>query len=289
MDTNVGLGPPPSVGAQGWISVDGARPMGRPFPTWKAKDPETIGLAPTLVRSGTVAWPMASDALPAPMRGREDDASESVVAADRWVADQAMLTERASDSRMDPDRERDLVARAAADPAAFGELYDYYLPRIYGFVARRIPDRSVVEDLTAATFERALVTLRGGRFRNESFGGWLYRVAANAVVDHARRERRLVRLPTTRRDDDTPPADEPGDERATAILAAALDRDELRRALLGLSESQRRLLVLRFLDDLTVDELCAVLGCTRGALAVRLHRALRALRAALNGASTDVA
>lgn len=196
-------------------------------------------------------------------------------------------------SRMDPDRERDLVARAAADPAAFGELYDFYLPRIYGFVFRRMGDRTFAEDLTATTFERALAALRGGTFRNESFGGWLYRVAANAVVDHVRRQRRSVRIVADRTASDESGPDsgngELGDDRALAALAASLDRLELRRALLLLPEPQRRLLVLRFLDDLTTDELCAVLGCTRGALAVRLHRALRALRSALNGESTDAA
>lgn len=196
-------------------------------------------------------------------------------------------------SRMEPDRERQLVARAVADPAAFGELYDFYLPRIYGFVARRTADQALAEDLTAATFERALTALRAGTFRNDSFGGWLYRVAANAVVDHVRRQRRLVRIGAAPHAGQASApelvGDELGDERALAALAAAIDRLELRRALLALPEAQRRLLVLRFLDDLATEELCAVLGCSRGALAVRLHRALRALRAALNGASTDAA
>lgn len=196
-------------------------------------------------------------------------------------------------SRMDPDRERELVARAVADPLAFGELYDFYVPRVYGFLLRRMGDRTLAEDLTATTFERALVVLRSGTFRNESFGGWLYRVATNAVVDHVRRQRRLVRIVPDAVGGEERASDrlgsELGDDRALAAFAAALDRLELRRALLGLSEAQRRLLVLRFFDDLSAEELCAVLGCTRGALAVRLHRALRALRVALNGESTDAA
>src|SRR3990170_7534334 len=96
-----------------------------------------------------------------------------------------------SGSHMDRDRERTLVDRARSDAAAFGELYDFYLPRIYGFVQRRVRERSVSEDITATTFERALAALRGGRLRNDAFGGWLYRVAANAVIDHVRAARRL--------------------------------------------------------------------------------------------------
>ena len=195
---------------------------------------------------------------------------------------------------MDPERERSLVARARTDGAAFGELYDFYLPRIHGFVARRVGDRATTEDLTAMTFERALGALRSGSFRNDPFGGWLYRVASNAIVDHARSGRRLVGLGIRASDlrdggsgrDDTL---EPGDAAATDAFAATLDRDQLQRALLALPETHRRVLVLKFYDDLTTDELCSVLGCSAATLAVKVHRALGALRRALLREATDAA
>jgi len=87
-----------------------------------------------------------------------------------------------SASRMDPERERALVARSRLDASAFGELYDFYLPRIFGFVIRRVGDRTVAEDLTAMTFERALGIVRRQEFRNESFGGWQLRPALHPVA-----------------------------------------------------------------------------------------------------------
>lgn len=187
---------------------------------------------------------------------------------------------------MDPQRERALVARSRFDAAAFGELYDFYLPRIHAFVLRRVRDRSVAEDLTAMTFERALGAVRRDGFRNESLGGWLYRVAANATVDHVRRAGRTVPMPIEpddrrRRGAHTTRDVLLGDEAAARAFTAALDRDVLRRALLALRENHRRLIVLRFMDGLEPDELCAVLECSRATLAVRLHRALRALRDAV--------
>ena len=195
------------------------------------------------------------------------------------------------DSRMDPTRERALVARARVDAAAFGELYDFYLPRIHGFIARRVPDRAVAEDLTAMTFERGLGAVRGLGFRNDAFGAWLYRVAANAVVDQFRRDRRTVPLDARATDGGPDDGDEAGvgDERAARAFAAALDRDQLGRALLRLPETHRRVLVLKFYDDLELEEACALLGCTRATFAVKLHRALRALRATLATESTDAA
>lgn len=173
-------------------------------------------------------------------------------------------------TRMDPARERELVARAGTDAAAFGELYDFYLPRIYGFVHRRTRERTVTEDLTATTFERALAALRGGRFRNETFGGWLYRVAGNAVIDHVRAARRMADGV------DIEVADPAAD-----ALAAAIDHDALRSAMTRLTETHRRVLALRFYDDLDPGEAAAALGCSRRTFAVKLHRALGALRAAM--------
>ena len=200
---------------------------------------------------------------------------------------------------MDTARERELVARSRVDAAAFGELYDFYLPRIYGFVIRRVGERDAAEDLTAMTFERALGAVRRDDFRNESFGGFLYRVASNAIVDHARRGRRTV--PLGMRASDWDDAAEGsggvsrngheamiGDEAAAAALGAALDREVLRRALRDLPEGHRRVLVMKFYDGLETDELCAALACSRPTLAVKLHRALRALRATARE-SIDVA
>jgi RNA polymerase sigma-70 factor (ECF subfamily) len=196
------------------------------------------------------------------------------------------------DTRLDPTRERALVGRARVDASAFGELYDYYLPRIHGFVLRRLGDRTAAEDVTAMTFERALSAIRRDDFRNDSFGGWLYRVAANAVVDHVRRSRRTV--PLGRRASDAPGAYEDsaatiGDERAERALTAALDRDELRRGLALLSDGHRQVIVLRFLDGLEGEALAGALGCSRSAAAVKVHRALRAMRDAVTAESIDAA
>jgi RNA polymerase sigma-70 factor, ECF subfamily len=200
-------------------------------------------------------------------------------------------------TRMDPARERELVDRSRGDGSAFGELYDFYLPRIYAFILRRVGDRGMAEDLTATAFERGLGAVRRSDFRNESFGGWLYRVAGNAVVDHQRGRSRFVRLGgiggASGDDHDDVPGErgarETGDEAALDHFAAMLDRDQLGRALRRLPETHRRVLVLRFYDDLDVDEICGVLGCSRATFAVKLHRALAALRGALAAETTDAA
>lgn len=203
------------------------------------------------------------------------------------------MTGSTDGTRMEPAREQALVARARADAAAFGELYDFYLPRIYGFIARRVEERAVAEDLTSTTFERALSAVRREDFRNASFGGFLYRVAANAVIDHARRSNRTiplgVRAADLDEDGDADRFESIGDESATRAFAAAVDRDVLRRALVRLPDAHRRLIILKYFDGLEADELSAALGCSRQTLAVKLHRALRALRGVVEREAIDAA
>ena len=203
------------------------------------------------------------------------------------------MTNERPGSRMDLERERGLVVRARTDAEAFSELYDFYLPRVYGFVARRIDDRATAEEITAITFQRGLETIRSGTIRNDVFGGWLYRVAASAIVDRARRAERDLPPGVRVGDLDEPDVErrQPlvGDEIATAEFAAALDREQLRTALRRLTEPQRRIIVLKFFDDLSTPELCTALGVSAGTLAIRLQRALRALHQAVPGKGTHAA
>ena len=201
------------------------------------------------------------------------------------------LMELRDGTRMDPARERALVERAPVEPAAFAELYDFYLPRIYGYLVRRVEERTVAEDLTATTFERALGALRSGGFRNDAFGAWLYRVAGNALVDHVRRARRYVPLGVRAGDGEAAQPDGSGaaDDHALDAFTAAVERDALSRALIALAPAHRQAIVLRYVDGLEGGELAAALGCSRGTAAVRLHRALRALRGVLARESTDAA
>ena len=60
---------------------------------------------------------------------------------------------------MDLSEEQQLVEDAKTDSASFGKLYDYYFPKIYGYVAAKVNDRDDVEDLVSTTFMKALENL----------------------------------------------------------------------------------------------------------------------------------
>ena len=179
------------------------------------------------------------------------------------------------DGRADADDERMLVERARVDPAAFAELYRRYLPRIYAFAYRRTGVVEVAEDITSAAFERALRNLGAFTWRPGGFGPWLFRIAANEVVDH----RRLAGRAASGRAQDAArrllgepsgdPAEEIGARDAVAEVLAAMDR---------LSPRYQRALALRYLSGLTAGEAAAALGTSKATFAVVVHRAVRALR-----------
>lgn len=171
------------------------------------------------------------------------------------------------------------MERARADPTAFAELYRRYLPRVYGFALRRTGVIEVAEDVTSATFERALRNLGAYSWRPGGFGPWLFRIAANELVDHHRRTRRdgSPRAEDAARrlhDGAAPdPADEVHARDAVAELLVAMDR---------LTPRYQRALALRYLSGLTPDEAAAALGTSKATMAVVVHRASRALRKALD-------
>jgi RNA polymerase sigma factor (sigma-70 family) len=186
-----------------------------------------------------------------------------------------------------------LPGRPAADAVApfpgievdaIAKAFDRHFERVYAFVARRADDRAVAEALTALAFRRAL---GGGRTGDPAIGftGRVYRIAASAVVDRARRARRQIpssirATDLDERDDDQWVAEALSDEGATRAMAAAIDGELLRRAVLRVPDMHLHVLVVIYFDALEPDEIAAVLGCSTTEVALRLHRALWALHAA---------
>jgi RNA polymerase sigma-70 factor, ECF subfamily len=183
--------------------------------------------------------------------------------------------------RVDPHEdldERTLVERARADPEAFGELYRRYVARVYAFAYRRTSAPDVAEDVTAATFERALRNLESFTWRASGFGPWLFRITSNELVDHYRRtsratsDRAMIAAHALHPDPPQDPIDQIVGRDAVAEALAALDR---------LSPRYQRALSLRYLSGLSVDEAAAAMGTSKATMAVIVHRAMGALRRAM--------
>lgn len=174
---------------------------------------------------------------------------------------------------MDQEKERELVLEAVSSMDAFAELYGYYVDGIYGYVLRRVGNARDAEDITARTFEKALGGIGDFKWKGASFCSWLVRIASNSVIDYYRREKRSRTMDL---EEYLPRLEAEGDP--TAEVEREEERRMLFKALWQLPEKYRAVIELKFMDELDSQAIADMLECTRGNLAVRLHRALRALR-----------
>jgi len=168
--------------------------------------------------------------------------------------------------------ERLLIEAAKRDPRRFAELYEANFERVYSYVARRVGDRAAAEDVTADAFHQALANLAKFEWRGVPFAAWLYRIAANAIADRAKREVREAASYVI----------EPVAEPTKPEIEDAERRAALNRLVRELPEDQRRVVVGRFAEQRSIREIATELGRSEGAIKQLQFRALETLRAQMS-------
>jgi RNA polymerase sigma-70 factor (ECF subfamily) len=162
----------------------------------------------------------------------------------------------------------------AGDPRAFGRLFDQYHASVYRYIVSRVHRPSDAEDLTQLVFVKALEALPRYEARGIPFGGWLFRLARNAVIDHVRTHRDHVGLESA---SERPGGDAGPDE----IVAVRQAFDEVAAALEALTDEQREVIALRFFAGLSAREAAAVMGKQEGTVRGLQFRAIAAMRRTL--------
>jgi len=176
--------------------------------------------------------------------------------------------------------ERLLIEAAQKDPARFADLYEINFERVYAYVVRRVGNRAETEDLTSEVFHQALANLKRFEWRGIPFAAWLFRIAANLISDRWQRSGREV-------------ADDSGQIESAQIKSGKQSPVEIedveRRATLfrlvdTLPVEQRRVVVLRFVEQKSIKEVAREIRKTEGAVKQLQFRALSSLRARMEGA-----
>lgn len=166
----------------------------------------------------------------------------------------------------------DVITRARlGDREAFAELYHEYVDRVYRYLLYRVRDTSDAEDLTSEVFTRAFANIRRYRWQGKSFLAWLYTIARNAFTDRTRRAR-----PTLDLEDAFGVAD--GSPTAHDHVEARDRASALRRAMTRLTGEQHEVLILRFMEHHSSQEVAKILGKNEGAVRALQFRALGRLR-----------
>lgn len=172
-----------------------------------------------------------------------------------------------------------IASAAAFDQAELAEIYDAFYERIYTYIYHRLGDPNLAEDMAGEVFLRMLESVRGDRAWRNSLTGWLYRIAHNLVIDHYRRRGRRDEMGLDERlvSDDRTGAPK-------ASLEHLMTHQQLRAALFHLTDEQQEVVILKFSEDLSNNEIADVMGKTEGAVKALQHRALTTLRRVLEGA-----
>lgn len=172
-----------------------------------------------------------------------------------------------------PQRDEDtaLAVRARTEREAFGALFDRWLPRIYGYVYKRVGHRETAEDLTSKAFEKAWNAIGSFDPGRGTWSSWVYRIATNVLFDHYRAAKDVVLL----EEDDADAIPAKGD--LTRLVDNGLDRARIVAAMDKLPERYRLAVQLRFFEERTTEEMMEIMQVKRGTLAVLVHRSLRAL------------
>ena len=174
----------------------------------------------------------------------------------------------------------ELVERAqGGDVAAIGELYDLHHQDFFRFAWSRLGDRQAAEDLTGELFTRMVKSLGSYRKRDVPFRAWLYRIARNLVVDYRRKHGRYEQVSIDQADGAVLLHGEDGrSPYPESAVERQLTRDRVRKALESIDESQREVVVLRFLVGLSLKETADTLQKSVPAVKSLQYRGLAALR-----------
>jgi RNA polymerase sigma-70 factor, ECF subfamily len=165
-----------------------------------------------------------------------------------------------------------LVADAqAGDSWAFGLIFDHFHEAVYRYIASRVQRPTDAEDLTQHVFVKALEALPRYEARGVPFGGWLFRLARNAVIDHVRTRHEHAGL-------DSIIGWTHGDAGPDEIAVVRQELDAIGAALASLTDEQRDAIALRFFAGLSAREAAEAMGKQEGTVRGLQFRAIAAIR-----------
>ena len=168
--------------------------------------------------------------------------------------------------------EWDLVKRAQEyEEEAIESLYQTYYPKIYNYAFLQMGDVQAAEDLASDVMLKMIESINKYHFRGLPFGAWVFRSARNRLIDLHRRRRRRgeVDLSETLSSALANPQ---------ALAERALERGQIQIALKHLTDEQRQVITLKFIQGFDNSSIGEIMQRSEGAIKSLQHRALGSLR-----------
>ena len=164
------------------------------------------------------------------------------------------------------------------DKQAYIKAYDLYINQLYRFIYFKVGSREEAEDLSSAVFLKAWHHILGNSLKDEkTLKALLYKIARNLIIDHYRKSKARE---TVSLDNGEGGGREIIDEKQNAgqLMEARADWLVLETKLPELKDEYREIIILRFINQLSVKEIADILNKPKGNVRVLIFRALGALR-----------
>jgi len=155
---------------------------------------------------------------------------------------------------------------------AFSQIYDDYIDRIYRFIFFKVNSDEIAKDLCSETFLRGWQSFKDNKKEIENPQAFLYQIARNLVIDHYREKGRTQIVSA-----DYVSVTDPRQDLEEQALSRS-DLDTIKLALTDLKDNYQELVVLHYINDLSIPEISKLVNKSEGAVRVTLHRALKSLR-----------
>lgn len=154
------------------------------------------------------------------------------------------------------------------DTQAYAELYDLYFDKIRRYVYFKMPVCGEIDEITAEVFLRGWEYTTSSRVENPS--ALFYKIARNLIADFYRQRKEEVSLENV--------ADVDSGENLQESVASRLESDDLILKIKLLKDEYREVLIMKYLDEMSIGEIADALEKTSNSVRVILHRAKKALR-----------
>ena len=159
------------------------------------------------------------------------------------------------------------------DAEAFGHLYDLYIDKIFRFIFFKVSSREQAEDLTSEVFLKTWEYLTKPDVKVDNFNALIYRIARNAVIDYYRARRQDYL------DEDEEVMESIQDARSLETdLNTQLEFETVEKHLAKLKDAYREVLLLKYIEELSVGEIAKIIGKSSANVRVLIHRATNALK-----------
>lgn len=167
----------------------------------------------------------------------------------------------------------ELAERAKNDKEAFGELYDYFFPRVYSYIFGKVKNSNQADDIISITFEKVFMKLDDYDSTKGAFSTWIFRIAINEMNN-------LFRGQTRRNEAAWEDFFNPADSRNTPEQQMVSDEGDrhLLIAMEKLGEREKKIVSLKYFADVSNKEIAEMLDMTPSNVGVVLHRTLEKLR-----------